>query len=257
MARHRPVADNLGATSSGWLARSIIASSVTLSDMRSIRSALCLTLAYVALLACRALAQAPSRAPFAADIAAFRAQDRANPPKSGQILFLGSSSFTRWSKVQQAFPTHPLLNRAFGGSTLLDLARYLDDIVDPYKPKEVVLYCGENDLAADPKLEPNEVAGRFETLFLAIRAKTHEAPFVYVSMKPSPSRWNLAEKFRRANAAIKGFLENQAQTTFIDVWPVMLGQHGLPKPSIYVEDRLHMNDQGYALWIPLIEPALK
>src|SRR5580692_8032994 len=97
-------------------------------------------------------AQPPRIPPFSSDIAAFKAQDAQTPPAKGQILFIGSSSFTRWTDVQSYFPTHPILNRAFGGSTLPDVIRYVNDIVFPYQPKQVVLYCGENDFASDPKL---------------------------------------------------------------------------------------------------------
>jgi lysophospholipase L1-like esterase len=201
------------------------------------------------------MVSAQSQEPFAQDIRAFQEMDRRNPPTKGEILFIGSSSFTRWGDAQKAFPNHPLINRAFGGSTLLDEARYVDEVVTPYAPKEVVLYCGENDFAADPKLDPIEVFGRFESLFTMIRHRTGTVPFVYVSMKPSPSRWELAPKFRQANALIEAFLKKQPDTTYVDVWPVML-LDGKPDPSIYVEDRLHMNEKGYERWTPLLEKTL-
>jgi hypothetical protein len=37
----------------------------------------------------------------------------------------------------------------------------------------------------------------------------------------------------------------------------MLGADGQPKPDIYVADRLHMNENGYALWKQLVGPYLK
>lgn len=194
--------------------------------------------------------------PFAKDIAAFKEADRLNPPAKGQILFVGSSSFTRWGNVATAFPHHRILNRGFGGSTLLDVTRYVEDVVFPYHPAQVVMYCGENDFAADPNLSYDVVVGRFKTLFKLVRRKLPRTPFAYVSMKPSPSRWGMALKFTAANAAIKEYMSTQPRTAFVDVWPVMLGTDGLPKQEIYVEDKLHMNDKGYALWTPLIESVL-
>ena len=202
-------------------------------------------------------ANPPKELPFAKDIAAFQATDAKQMPVPGQDLFIGSSSFTRWTDVQDYFPKHKILNRAFGGSTLVDVLRYVDQVVTPYRPKEVVIYCGENDFAGDPSLTADQVFGRFKSLFEAIRHRERRVPVVYVSMKPSPSRWSLTPKFTDANAKIKEYLAHQPRTTFIDVWPVMLAADGKPKPEIYVGDRLHMNSDGYRLWQPLIEPYLK
>jgi lysophospholipase L1-like esterase len=201
--------------------------------------------------------QALKALPFASDIAAFKAHDQESPPARDQDLFIGSSSFTRWTDVQDYFPSHQILNRAFGGSTLLDEIRYVGDVVFPYEPKQVVIYCGENDFAADPKLAPRVVYGRFVRLFGLIRHQLPTTPIAYVSMKPSPSRWGLAAKFIAANTEIREFLAGRPNTAYIDVWPVMLNDQGQPKPEIYVADKLHMNATGYKLWAPLIEPVLK
>ena len=201
--------------------------------------------------------QVQAEVPYAKDIAAFKTQDAKNPPASGQVLFIGSSSFTRWTDAQSYFPNHRILNRAFGGSTLLDVIRYVDDVVTPYRPKQVVIYCGENDLAGDSKLTYDDAVSRFKTLFGLIRRRVRNVPIAYVSMQPSPSRWKRAPKFIAANAAIKEFLSHQQRTAFVDVWPVMLNAQGEPKPEIFGPDNLHMNASGYRLWAPLLEPILK
>lgn len=194
---------------------------------------------------------------FAREIQAFRELDEKNPPLPGQILFIGSSSFTRWTDVPTYFPTHKILNRAFGGSSLPDLIRYVGNVVLPYKPKQVVIYCGENDFAGDPKLPAYKVLDRFETLFRLIRSKLPSATIDYVSMKPSPSRWYLRSKFIAANGWISDFLKMQPNTGFIDVWSAMLDENGRPKAGIYVSDQLHINASGYRIWRPIIEPFLR
>lgn len=194
--------------------------------------------------------------PYAREIAEFKKLDAANPPAKGQIVFIGSSSFTRWTNVGKALPRHKILNRAFGGSTLLEVTARLEDVVFPYEPGQVVLYCGENDFAMDDSIDSGEVIVRFKKLFTLTRKRLPSASFAYVSMKPSPSRWHLAPKFRAANKGIRKFLAREPRTAFVDVWPAMLGKDGLPKPEIFVDDRLHMNDKGYALWTPLLEKVL-
>ncbi|HXL86565.1 MAG TPA: hypothetical protein VN927_05115, partial [Gemmatimonadaceae bacterium] len=49
------------------------------------------------------------------DIARFEAQDRANPPRPGSIVFVGSSSIRMWATLDRDFPGVPVLNRGFGG----------------------------------------------------------------------------------------------------------------------------------------------
>jgi lysophospholipase L1-like esterase len=198
----------------------------------------------------------PLAVPFAADIARFKAEDRSNPPAEGQILFVGSSTFTRWTDVGSYFPRHRILNRAFGGSTLLDQIRYANDVIFPYKPKQIVLYCGENDFATDPALTPDTLFRRFQTLYKIIRAGLPRVPLLYIGMKPSPGRWSLAGKFRAANRLIEQFCNNQRRVAFLSTWNVMLNEKGEPKPEIFVGDKLHMNADGYRLWSPLIEPLL-
>jgi lysophospholipase L1-like esterase len=177
------------------------------------------------------------------------------PPKHA-ILFVGSSSFTNWKDVQAYFPGHTIVNRGFGGSSLPDVIRYANDIIFPYQPKQIVIYCGENDLAAADTVTAAMVFSRFIHLFTRIRANLPGVPVVFVSLKPSPSRWHLKEKMIRANTLIKKYLRKQKATKFVDVFSKMLGDDGTPIKEIFLEDNLHMNAKGYAIWQQLIEPQL-
>ena len=194
--------------------------------------------------------------PFVKEIAAFVAADQKNPPAKGQILFIGSSSFARWTDMATYFPKHKILNRGFGGSSLTDLIRYQDQVIYPYKPAQIVIYCGENDLAGDPKLSAYDVYLRFKTLYANIRSRMPNTPVAYVASKPSPSRWSMRAK----NIALNGWVREQSFSdkglTFIDVWEPMLDKDRRPIADIFVEDNLHMNAKGYKIWAPIIEAKL-
>lgn len=194
--------------------------------------------------------------PFANEIAAFKKQDSLSFPGTGKILLVGSSSFTLWKDVQQYFPEHPIINRGFGGSSLTDLIRYAPDIIFPYEPKQIIIYCGENDFAGDTSLYPSQVAQRFFGLFNLIRARDKKVPIAYISMKPSPSRQHLMARFNVANVMIKNFLAKKKRTAYIDVYKAMLEENGLPKDEIFLADKLHMNAEGYKIWKKIIEPYL-
>ena len=109
--------------------------------------------------------------PFWEDIQNFKKQDSIHFPPKNAILFVGSSSFTKWTDVQNYFPGYKIINRGFGGSSLPDVIRYADDIIFPYHPKQIVIYCGENDLAASDTATAQIVFNRFKELFALIRKK--------------------------------------------------------------------------------------
>src|SRR5436189_4015614 len=105
------------------------------------------------------------RPPFWNDIQTFKKQDSIQMPPQHEILFVGSSSFTKWTDVQNYFPGYTIINRGFGGSSLPDVIRYENDVIFKYKPRQIVIYCGENDLAASDTVTAKMVFDRFKKLF--------------------------------------------------------------------------------------------
>jgi lysophospholipase L1-like esterase len=198
------------------------------------------------------LAQDP---PYFNEIQAFKKQDSAHFPAKNSILFVGSSSFNFWKDMHDYFPGYPLINRGFGGSSLTDVIRYAPDIIYPYEPKQIVIYCGENDLAVE-NVTPQIVLDRVKTLFNMIRGKFKNVPIVYVSIKPSPSRAHLMPVMVTSNKLIKAFLNKQQKAIFVDVYSKMLQKDGTPRTDIFTADNLHMNAKGYAIWKKEIESKL-
>ena len=45
--------------------------------------------------------------------------------------------------------------------------------------------------------------------------------------------------------------------TFINTFPLVLGPDGQPRPEVFAEDRLHMNEKGYAIWKRAVAPHLR
>ncbi len=190
------------------------------------------------------------------DIQKFKQQDAVSFPPGNAILFIGSSSITNWKDVQQHFPSHSIINRGFGGSSLPDLIRYADDIIFPYRPKQIVIYCGDNDVAGSDTITAKTVIKRFDILFQNIRKKMPGVPVLFISIKPSPSRWHLRGKMIGTNNGIRKYLKKHINTKFVSVWKDMLGPDGKPVEMIFLKDKLHMNAKGYAIWKKLLEPHL-
>ncbi|HYJ62537.1 MAG TPA: GDSL-type esterase/lipase family protein [Parafilimonas sp.] len=197
-----------------------------------------------------------SQPPFYDEIRAFKIEDSLHKPAQHAILFVGSSSFRKWTDVQSYFPGYTIINRGFGGSSLPDVIRYANDIIFPYNPKEIVIYCGENDFAGDESIGAETVFDRFKTLYGMIRKKLPAIPVVYISIKPSPSRRQYWTKMIAANKMIKDYISKQPHTSFVDVFDLMLNDHNQPKPEIFLGDSLHMNANGYKIWQKAIQPYL-
>lgn len=194
--------------------------------------------------------------PFWNDIVAFKKSDSATPPAQHAILFVGSSSFTKWTDVAAYFPGYTIINRGFGGSTLIDVIRYAYDVILPYQPKQILIYCGENDLASADTLTAADVVQRFKTLYAIIRQNLPNAVVNYISIKPSPSREHLLPKMQAANAQINTFVKKEKRAAFIDVYPAMLNADGHPKAELFLDDQLHMKPAGYKIWQQIIQPYL-
>jgi lysophospholipase L1-like esterase len=176
--------------------------------------------------------------------------------KANNILFVGSSSFAMWKDVNAYFPGYTIINRGFGGSSLPDVIRYTYDIILPYQPKQVVIYCGENDLASADSTTAHEVVNRFKTLFGMIRTNLPNTHIAFVSIKPSPSRASIQGKVKVANKKIKAFIATQKNAAFIDIYEAMLNKKGEMREELYIADRLHMRPAGYAIWKKAIQPNL-
>lgn len=188
------------------------------------------------------------------EIAALTAGDKTNPPPKNAILFTGSSSIRLWKSLAADFPERKVINRGFGGSQISDVNDFLDRIVTPYSPKQILLYAGDNDIAAGKS--PDQLLADFKNFVHQVRAKLPDVRIDYIAIKPSPSRWSLVDKIREANRLIQDYSKTQKNTGYIDIFAPMLGSDGKPRPEIFVEDKLHMNEKGYAIWREIISPRL-
>jgi lysophospholipase L1-like esterase len=193
-------------------------------------------------------------APFYKDIQYFKKQDSIDFPPKKAILFIGSSTFTKWKDVNTYFPEHTIINRGFGGSSLPDVIRYVEDIVYPYHPRQVVIYCGENDFTGGASADV--VVERVVQLLKLIRKKYPRIQVTYISIKPSPSREKYWSLMQEANAKIAAMISKMKRTNYINTYDAMFNTDGKIMTDIFLSDNLHMNAKGYAIWAKIMEPYL-
>lgn len=191
---------------------------------------------------------------FWTDIQAIKQYDLIYEPPQAPILFVGSSSIRLWVDFNKTFKDYTVLNRGIGGAVTADITRYLEDIVFPYKPRQIVLYVGENDLLNAS--HAGEIFQSFQTLYAQIRSRLPEVPLLYIAIKGSPSRLKQFNKAKEANLLINNFLKSERHNTFVDVFQPMLNEKGQMRPELFKEDQLHMNAAGYEIWNQLVLPNL-
>lgn len=190
-----------------------------------------------------------------ASLDAFAAADRERAPRPGGVLFVGSSSIRLWDDLETAFEGEPaVVKRGFGGSRLADCALFLDRLVLPYRPRLIVLYAGDNDLAEGAT--PEQVAASFDRFVAGVRAELPDTRIAYLSIKPSPLRSALLPLARETNALIAQRVRQGDNLDYIDVFSAMLDAQGRPRAELFGADSLHMNPKGYALWSSVIAPHL-
>lgn len=170
------------------------------------------------------------------------------------MLFVGSSSVRLWKTLPQDFPKHRVINRGFGGSELSDSVHYAKRIVILYKPRMIVMYAGGNDIHRGKT--PERVLSDFKTFVATVHASLPRTKIAWISIAPNPARWSEVDKVRAANALVADFARRHKRVEYIDVFSHMLGPDGLPRPEIFAADRLHMNEQGYALWTRIVKRYL-
>jgi len=193
---------------------------------------------------------------FEADIHAFEASDSSSTYPADPIIFYGSSSIRIWhDSLAKDMAPLPVIGRGFGGSTMIDALHYADRVIIPRKPRAVVLYEGDNDIGAF-QVAPGRVTELFEEFVARIQTALPETEIYFLSIKPSPSRWDHWPQMIQANQMIRRVCEADPLRHYLDVASVMLDEHGMPRKDIFRDDMLHMNRKGYALWTKIVRKAL-
>jgi lysophospholipase L1-like esterase len=228
--------------------------------MKTIRSRLLMVQAalagvLIAALACQLVAaNSPGSERWEKAIQAFEAADKTSPPPTGGVLFIGSSTIVRWKTLAQDFPEQRVINRGFGGSQIADSVCFAERIVIPYRPRLIVLRAGGNDINAGKT--PEQVLADFKAFVETVRAKLPETRIAYMTIDATPSRSANVEREKKANQLIKDYVASGKNLDYIDTINAMLGADGKPREELFGKDRLHFNEEGYKILVPLVRPHL-
>lgn len=192
---------------------------------------------------------------WARDMGRFAAEDAATPPPREPVVFTGSSSVRFWTTLADDFPGVPVMNRGFGGSQVRDSVHYADEVALRYRPRQVLIYAGDNDI--DAGRSPQQVLADFQAFVARLRGELPAVRIGYLAIKPSPLRIDQLPRQQHANGLVRDWAATQPGVDFIDVATPLLDAAGQPREDLFVADRLHLNAEAYALWRAIVAPYLR
>ena len=181
---------------------------------------------------------------YEADIAPLEAKYQSH--STGNVLFYGSSSMRLWPRLAHDFPGVTVENWGFGGSTLAQCAHFFTRIIEARRPRAMVFYAGDNDLALGAS--PEQVWNALAALLDLRDTRFGAFPFAFISLKPSPARLALEPQIVEANNWCWREIAARQNAVWVDVFEPMLAPNRAPRAELYAPDGLHLSRAGYALW---------
>jgi hypothetical protein len=190
------------------------------------------------------------------EIEKFEQLDISKSYPSDAILFAGSSSIRLWSAIGKDMIPYNVIQRGYGGAKLSDFVVYADRIIYPHPCQAIVIFIANDISGNENDKSPLEVSQLFRKTLYIIRRKFSDTPVFWISITPTPSRWAVWPEIKEANGMIKEICESHRNTYFIDTEKYFLNSSGLPRSELFLDDKLHLNADGYAIWTGIIKNEL-
>ena len=184
--------------------------------------------------------------------------------KAGEkdVLFIGSSSIRLWDNIQVDMYPYSSIKRGYGGAHFYDLIHFSERLVKNHSPKAILIFVanditGSNDLTnIVGDLSPNEVKKLFRYNYKLIRSIHKHIPIFLIETTPTPKRWKVWNKILQANKKLERFCKQVPNLYFISTRDKFIGADGLPIQSLFLNDELHLNVDGYKLRSSVIKSKL-
>jgi hypothetical protein len=216
-------------------------------------------IALIILISCVPLSkyrELPEVKAWESDIEKFEQLDISKSYPSDAILIAGSSSIRLWSTIGKDMMPYNVIQRGYGGAKLSDFAIYADRIIYPHPCQAIVIFIANDISGNENDKSPLEVSQLFRKTLYIIRRKFTDTPVFWISVTPTPSRWAVWPEIKEANGMIKDICESHKNTYFIDTEKYFLNSSGLPRTELFLDDKLHLNADGYAIWTGIIKNEL-
>jgi len=216
-------------------------------------------LAFLFILSCAPLSKyrdLPEVKAWESEIEKFEQLDITKSYPSDAILFAGSSSIRMWSTIGKDMLPYNVIQRGYGGAKLSDFAVYADRIIYPHPCQAIVIFIANDIAGNDNDKSPLEVSQLFKKTLYIIRRKFADTPVFWISITPTPARWHVWPEIKETNEMIKEICNGHRNTYYIDTEKYFTNASGLPRSELFLEDKLHLNPEGYTIWTGIIKNEL-
>lgn len=191
------------------------------------------------------------------DIQKFEQLDKSDKYSPEAVLFAGSSSIKLWSTIQNDMAPYTVIQRGYGGAKLSDFAVYADRIIAPHRCSAIIIFVANDITGSTSDKSPEEVARLFRYILKTIRLTHTDTPVFWIAITPTAARWSVWNRIQEANAAISDVCSHNKNTWFIRTDFAFLDENGKPKTGLFIDDKLHLNQQGYVIWSDIIKKELE
>jgi len=192
-----------------------------------------------------------------AEIKAFEVLDASVDYPDNSLLFIGSSSIRMWDTLAEDMAPFPVIKRGYGGAHLRDAIFYTHRVLGEHKPAMIIGFIANDIKGVQEDERPGKVKRLFAFFLKQVREKHPEIPFLWIEITPTKSRWKQWEEIKRLNKKIKAYCQKTPNVYFVETAEAFLNENGLPRTELFIEDQLHLNKEGYALWSSIIKKEIK
>lgn len=187
---------------------------------------------------------------------AFDEQNASDPDPPDAVLFIGSSSIRRWSTLATDIAPYRTIRRGYGGAKFTDMAVFAKRIVSPHQYRAIVMFVGNGVVGKEDDHTPDQIESLARHIVDVSHRHQPGAPFFLIEITPCEKRFSAWPKIRAVNARLREIALSTPDTYFVPTASHYLKADGTPRPELFVEDRLHLNESGYHLWASLIRRRL-
>ncbi len=166
-----------------------------------------------------------------------------------QLCFIGDS-LIEYYDWQERFPDLAVLNLGVAGETTPELLARLSCFgASSCQPDWVIIMTGTNDLLMGADFLPS-----YERIITRLQKALPDAFLLINGLMPMALPWLAPNLIAQVNARLEE-LALRHKIGYLDGG--CLGTDSTASPSCFLEDGVHLNQYGYALWSAAIENHLR
>jgi len=172
------------------------------------------------------------------------------------VIFAGSSSIKLWKTLADDMKPYNVIHRGYGGSRLSDFAVYAEKIFDPLPGRALVLFIANDITGRGKDKSPEEVKKLFLNVVKSFHKSHPGAPVFWIAITPTSSRWKVWPEIKKTNELILELSKKKKNIHFITTDHAFLNEKGMPRDELFLDDKLHLNREGYKIWTEIIKNEL-